>query len=276
MNLRVYEGLPVQARLGVGSTNGPALLTFASPTKTQSSLRRPVSLLSLQFPAWRLSAGGSLGRRTPLMGLSKFAPPSASVRGVHSWRRRCSEELLCGLSPRGPSVQRGSAFGPEMPLSRLVPPLSFLPTSAACSTLHLSGLLRPETDHGVRHVSGVRVRGPALPGSFGSSRCLRGLVQPRITRMRWLVGASTRSVRLRGVFVVVSGRLLPNSISLGLSRWRHTLRSFPLHSSCSASVAPSGRAPFAFSSPVGPERVRLAVRGPTFRCGSPLALPSRR
>jgi hypothetical protein len=46
MMLRACEGLPVQARLGVGSTNGPALLTFASPSETQSFLRRPVSLLA--------------------------------------------------------------------------------------------------------------------------------------------------------------------------------------------------------------------------------------
>jgi hypothetical protein len=101
MILRACEELPVQARLGVGSTNGPALLTFISPTKTRSYLRRPVSLLSVRLPALRRSAGWLRGRRTPLMGLSKFAPPSASVPGVHSQRRRCSEELLRGSSPRG-------------------------------------------------------------------------------------------------------------------------------------------------------------------------------
>ena len=86
MILRACEGLPVQARLGVGSTNGPALMTFASPTKTLSSMRRPVSLLSVGRRALRLSALRLPGRRTPLLGLSKFAPPSASAPGVHSQR----------------------------------------------------------------------------------------------------------------------------------------------------------------------------------------------
>jgi hypothetical protein len=97
------------------------------------------------------------------MGLSKFAPPSALAPGVHSRLCRCSEELLPGFLPRGSTVQRVSAFGPEMPHSGLVPPLPFLPTSAACSTWHFSGLLHPETDHGVRHVSGSRVLVASTP-----------------------------------------------------------------------------------------------------------------
>jgi hypothetical protein len=169
MNLRACEGLPVQARLGVGSTNGPALMTFASPTKTLSSLRRPVSLLSFRFPAFRPSTGGLRGSRTPLLGLSKFAPPSASAPGVHSHRLRCSEELLSGSSPRGFTFQRGAGFGPGLPPPGLVPPLSFLPTAAVYSTWHLSGLLRPETDHGVRQVSGFRGRVSNPAWSFVSS-----------------------------------------------------------------------------------------------------------
>jgi hypothetical protein len=45
MTMRVYEGLPVHARLGVGSTNGPALMTFTSPTETVSGLRCPASVV---------------------------------------------------------------------------------------------------------------------------------------------------------------------------------------------------------------------------------------
>ena len=96
MMMRACEGLPVHARLGVGSTNGPALLTFVSSTKTQSFLRRPVSLLPVRLLALRPYAERLRGRRTPLLGLSKFAPPSAWVPGVHSWHRRCSEERLSG------------------------------------------------------------------------------------------------------------------------------------------------------------------------------------
>lgn len=45
-----------------------------------------------------------------------------------------------------------TSFGPEMPLSERVPPLSFFPTTAACSAPHPAGLLHPATGHGVRLV----------------------------------------------------------------------------------------------------------------------------
>jgi hypothetical protein len=62
-----------------------------------------------------------------------------------------------------PAIGRGAVIGPELPPSGLVPPLPFLPASTVYSALHVSGLLHPETDHGVRHVSGFRVRDGFLP-----------------------------------------------------------------------------------------------------------------
>jgi hypothetical protein len=59
---------------------------------------------------------------------------------------------------RSVPVRHGAAFGPELPPSGRVPPLPFLPASTVCSSRHFSGLLHPETDHGVRHVSGPGLR----------------------------------------------------------------------------------------------------------------------
>jgi hypothetical protein len=44
MALRNYEGLPTRTRFGVGSTNGPALVAFASPMETLSALCCPCLL----------------------------------------------------------------------------------------------------------------------------------------------------------------------------------------------------------------------------------------
>jgi hypothetical protein len=77
------------------------------------------------------------------MGLSEIAPPSASTRGVHSRRRRCSEERPPRGSPRGPcggaaspSARRCHSPGSFRPcrssrLRRLAPPRAF----QVCCTL---------------------------------------------------------------------------------------------------------------------------------------------
>jgi hypothetical protein len=88
-------------------------------------------------------------------GCHRSAPPSAPAPGVHSQWSRCSEELPRSASPRRCAVRRGATFGPELPLSGLVPPLPFLPAATVYSTKHISGLLHPETDHGVRQVAGL-------------------------------------------------------------------------------------------------------------------------
>lgn len=89
-------------------------------------------------------------------GCHRSAPPSASAPGVHSQWSRCSGELPLCASLRRRAVRRGATFGPELPPSGLVPPLPFLPAATVCSTKHFSGLLHPETDHGVRQVAGRR------------------------------------------------------------------------------------------------------------------------
>jgi hypothetical protein len=102
------------------------------------------------------------------MGLSKFAPPSTSVPGVHSQCLRCSEELPPCIVPKDSAWRRGAIFGPGLPRPGLVPPLPFLPASTVCSTWHFAGLLHPAADPGVRHVSGLSSRG-AVP-DFSSRR----------------------------------------------------------------------------------------------------------
>lgn len=69
------------------------------------------------------------------MGLSNIAPPSASVRCVHSQPCRCSEELSRNVLPREVSARHDAAFGPDLPRSGLVPSLPFLPASTVCSAL---------------------------------------------------------------------------------------------------------------------------------------------
>jgi len=129
-----------------------------------------------------------------------------------------------------------------MPLSGRVPPLPFLPASTACSAWHFSGLLHPDTDHGVRHVA----------GSGSVSRFARPLAAEAC---RWSCpataspGGSAPDWRF-GVILLAPesfrGRprcLEARSVSLCLSLWRSTLRSFPLHGSCTASAGLSGRVP---------------------------------
>jgi len=77
----------------------------------------------------------------------------------------------------------------------------------------------------------------------------------------------------------VSRCLETRSVSLGLSHWRHTLRSFSLHRSCAASSIPSGRTPVASTPSVN--RVRRSSRsvcrpsGPGHRSLFPLAVACR-
>jgi hypothetical protein len=80
----------------------------------------------------------------------------------------------CASTPSVPASQaRPATFGPGLPLPRLVPSLSFLPTSTAFSAHRLAGLLHPATDHGVRYVSDYLPRFlRAHPAPFGPGRRL--------------------------------------------------------------------------------------------------------
>jgi hypothetical protein len=224
--------------------------------------------------------------RAPLMGLSKFAPPSAGVPGVHSRRFRSPEgcpegrsgELPPGPSPEGLAVRRGAAFGPELPRSGLVPPLPFLPASAACSTWHFSGLLHPETDPGVRHVSG-RGRPAWLASRSRRAAGAAWRLRSGLDRPRGLPGPA----RPRGPGAVPpeGGRRWSRrgEASAGLSasclpRWRITLRSFSLAGSCTASPFPRGRTPTAASWPdeSGSVATPWVVIGPSVRFTAACAL----
>lgn len=66
------------------------------------------------------------------------------------------------------------------------------------------------------------------------------------------------SQELRRTLAPVPWRLETHSVSHGLSLWRHTLRSFPLHNSCPASTVSSSRAPLHHPFPVN--RGRAALR----------------
>lgn len=81
---------------------------------------------------------------------------------------------------------------------------------------------------------------------------------------------------LRRAVLASPWRLEPRSVSHGLPLWRHTLRSFSLHRSCTASSFPSSRAPCACVPSVdrglpGPQSVDRPS-GPGHRGRFPLAV----
>jgi len=205
----------------------------------------PVGPLRRTWPAGWPAVARFAGPGLLSWGCHRSAPPSASIPGVHSQWSRCSEELPRCASPRRCTVRRGATFGPELPHSGLVPPLPFLPAATVCSTKHFSGLLHPETDHGVRQVAGLvgpdpvhlslPVRGKPRPVDVPFLRPPKG--NPARRRRRG------RCSRIRGC-----GRWLPlrrggQEASSNHSRWRSTLRSFSLAFSRPASTASPFRTP---------------------------------
>lgn len=69
-------------------------------------------------------------------------------------------------SVRTLAFRRVAAFGPEMPLSGLVPSLPFLSAATVYSTSYLPGLLRPGADHGVRQVSALATTSVPFPAGL--------------------------------------------------------------------------------------------------------------
>ena len=239
------EGLPIPTSLGVGSTSGPALLAFASPSKIRSISRGPVALPSgvkacfaaRPGPVWPgvglLSWGCQI---SPLHRLQHLAstpgrrPRTAGgLRRAARWR---GPDFGAGPEGRCASQDAAVTFGPEMPLSGLVPSLSFFPTSTVCSAKHLAGLLHPAADHGVRHVFGpslARPSGLAAFGHLGRFGVPCGAHERRATALpsQQLRGAAFWRAHWRRC---VQGGVVP--------RWRQTLRSFPLASSRAVSPRP--------------------------------------
>jgi hypothetical protein len=105
---------------------GTTLVTHASLSKTHAGSRGPCAL---PFAAPEGAVLGSVPDSS--LGVhSKIAPPPVRMLRVHS------------------QVNRSPPFGPEMPPSGLVPPLSFHPTPTVYSAQRPAGLLHPATGQG--------------------------------------------------------------------------------------------------------------------------------
>jgi hypothetical protein len=258
MSMRDCEGLPVHARLGVGSTNGSALLIFASPSETESGLRCPCTsgcacALVLRPGCWRPS-----GVRTPLMGLSEICP---SI----DLGTRCPLPVV-------PLLRRAAA---RLHLERFrLAARSHLRPGAATSRT-CSALAVPPGFDGLLHLVLCRFVAPCCR-SWGSPR-FRSVGSwcetcPAVARRGGDVWArrpgavrslSEEASSSRPFCFLLRCRRDPGgscplsrrgslSVPLDLSQWRSTLRSFPLVSSCAASTEPFCRTPGALPSPGGP------------------------
>lgn len=82
---------------------------------------------------------------------SKFT--SSSSHGVSKDLPSIDINTARPLQATVTSEETSAAIGPGLPFPRLVPSLSFLPTSTVCSVQYLAGLLHPAANHGVHHVS---------------------------------------------------------------------------------------------------------------------------
>jgi hypothetical protein len=281
MSVRDCEGLPVHARIGVGSTKQPG------PHGLRFSFGDAIRLaLSVVRGARSASSCDVLVRVRSVVGLlswgcQRSAPPSTSVPGVHSQWSRCSGELPLCVIPRDSASRRGATFDPVLPIPGFVPPLPFLPTSTVCSTWHFAGLLHPAADPGVRHVSGLSSRSvsPDLPVRRGGGRSRfvgASSSLPKKLPVRVLSPTLSPGSCVPGGALSLVRRGLP-SFLLDLSRWRSTLRSFSLASSCAASTVPSCRVPGVLPCPGEPGRgvvpgalVGLSVRATAVVAFSPL------
>jgi len=247
-----YEGLPVHARLGVGSTKLPgphglrlsfgdtlrlALLVHrgspvagpgpgvnASVRCSNSShgvvrdppLHRHGCLVST--PAGSVAPKSS--RRARFRRSSRSGPAPASARGCHvpDSFRPCRSSRLRRFSPPG-TLQVCCTLLPILgfamfPVDRGVAVCLTFPSAEAVGGL------------GVRRCS-ARTRGGVLPSGFYRP-CRRADSSPG--------GRACSATR----------RLL---VSLDLSQWRSTLRSFSLANSCAASTVPFCRTPGSLPSP---------------------------
>jgi hypothetical protein len=127
-----------------------ALVTFASPSETVPDSRG----LPLVFSSIRRRPLPSEDEPRALQ--NHRSPVSDSSLGVvqrsplHRNRRRAS-------TPRSPE---GSPLARGCHTSKLVPSLSFLPTSTVYSAHRPAGLLHPASGHGIRCVSSLALRDP--------------------------------------------------------------------------------------------------------------------
>ena len=121
------------------------------------SLRRMIS-----HPCSALSPSPRLQRRGRFVRFFRGIRPVSSLAGSDCRDSR-PNFLSCGFPKNAPPptstarvlsrLPRGVIFGVVLPNTPHLPPMSFLPTSAAFSASCSAGLLRPAASHGVRVVS---------------------------------------------------------------------------------------------------------------------------
>ena len=121
------------------------------------SLRRMIS-----HPCSALSPSPRLQRRGRFVRSFRGILPVSSLAGSDCRDSR-PNFLSCGFPKNAPPptstarvlsrLPRGVIFGVVLPNTPHLPPMSFLPTSAAFSASCFAGLLRPAASHGVRVVS---------------------------------------------------------------------------------------------------------------------------
>jgi len=133
-------------------------LSFTSPSKTRSVRAVLLVLPSDCGPCGPQPSGSPSNFLS--CGFPKNAPPPTSAARVRS---------------RPP---RGVVFGRVLPNTRRLPPLSFLPTSAACSANCSAGLLHPAASHGVRAVSSAASRRLCLHNRWSSAPFPGSLLTP--------------------------------------------------------------------------------------------------
>jgi len=281
MSMRNYEGLPVHARLGVGSTKLPG------PHGLHISFGDSIRLA---LPAVRGARSASscdvLSRVRSVVGLlswgcQRSAPPSTWVPGVHSQWFRCSGELSVCFVPKDSASRRGATFDPVLPNPGFVPPLSFLPTSTVCSTWHFAGLLHPAADHGVRHVSGPSSRSVSPDLSFRRGGG-RGLGSPAlVVRSRGCVPSASSLRPCRRARASPEGRTRSSDEAHRRFSWTFPNGAPPFGAFPSSAAVPRQpclRAAFQIFRPgrCDPVGVSRLERWSAFRPGPPRSLPSRR
>jgi len=203
--------------------------------------------------------------RTPLMGLSKFAPPSTSRSSVHS---------------RGPRCTHLRSHRPGVATTRLVPSLPFLPTSTVFSARAPQACCIPQPIMGFTvfqrdlALSGIWllpswVRRPADPG-VGAPKRLQAIPPGGgiTTALAGVGSTATASSAIWSRDPTASSAALARRLSatsLAPPHSVHTLRRFSLMCSLAPHVAseeappgslPSRRCPVVFPRCSAPRRVR--------------------
>jgi hypothetical protein len=165
-----FEGRPAPARLGVGLTNSPALVTFSSRSKTWSIRaargrdRSPVPALR-QSPALVVDLGSSHGvvKDPPLHRHWRWvSTPGASTAPRSCRAARPRGDTLCDAwSPSARSCQSPGSFRPcrSSRLRRFAPPRAF---QVCCTLKPIMGFAKFQV------VRSVSLSKPALPAAEAS------------------------------------------------------------------------------------------------------------